>query len=101
MPIARGNDGSVLDVGRSSRTVGWRLRKALEARDGGCRFPGCGSRLRTHAHDFGLARWHGQPGIVPSTGCSLWRGERIEWGWAMVCLWGKGGDGGGARAGAA
>ncbi len=168
VPIARGNDGSVLDVGRRSRTVGWRLRKALEARDGGCRFPGCGSRLRTHAHhiahwalggetamdnlvllcpfhhravheggwrvemdergvphffnplgvrmpvvpvtpdigglvpgdaaaapaaDFGLARWHGQTGIGPSTGGSLWRGEPIDWAWAMVCLWGEGGDG--------
>ena len=48
--IARGGDGSVLDVGRRQRSVGWRLRKALEARDGGCRFPGCGSWLRTHAH---------------------------------------------------
>ena len=50
MPIKRASDGSVLDVGRRLRTVDWRLRKALEARDGGCRFPGCGSRLRTHAH---------------------------------------------------
>ena len=44
VPIARAADGSVLDVGRRRRTVGWRLRKALEARDGGCRFPGCDSR---------------------------------------------------------
>ena len=50
VPIERGSDGSVLDVGRRRRTVDWRLRKALDARDGGCRFPGCGSRLRTHAH---------------------------------------------------
>jgi len=50
VPIARGADGSVLDVGRRQRTVGWRLRKALEVRDGGCRFPGCDSRMRTHAH---------------------------------------------------
>ncbi|MYB07547.1 MAG: DUF222 domain-containing protein, partial [Gemmatimonadetes bacterium] len=50
VPIARGADGSVLDVGRRRRTVGWRLRKALETRDGGCRFPGCDSRMRTHAH---------------------------------------------------
>ncbi len=49
VPIARGADGSVLDVGRRHRTVGWRMRKALEARDGGCRFPGCDSRMRTHA----------------------------------------------------
>ena len=190
VPIARGADGSVLDVGRRLRTVNWQLRKALDARDGGCRFPGCGSRLRTHAHhithwahggetamdnlvllcpyhhravhkggwrvemdewgvpkffdplgvsmpvvpeapyiadlllddvsagppagalaaapaptpgipvpdtsaptspDFGLAHWHGRPGIGPSTGMSLWRGERIDWGWAMACLWGEGG----------
>ncbi len=50
VPVTRGADGSVLDVGRRRRTVDWRLRKALEARDGGCRFPGCDSRLRTHAH---------------------------------------------------
>ncbi len=50
VPIARAADGTVLDVGRRRRTVGWRLRKALEARDGGCRFPGCESRGRTHAH---------------------------------------------------
>ena len=190
VPIARGADGSVLDVGRRRRTVGWRLRKALDARDGGCRFPGCGSRLRTHAHhithwahggetamdnlvllcpfhhravheggwrvemdargvpsffnplgvrmpvvpeppdigdllpgdtsaeppagdveaasaatpgapsadasastspDFGLARWHGRRDIDPSTGMTRWQGERIDWGWAMACLWEEGG----------
>ena len=176
VPIARGADGSVLDVGRRRRTVGWRLRKALEARDGGCRFPGCDSRARTHAHhitpwaeggetamnnlvllcpfhhravheggwrvemdewgtprflnpvrvpvpvvpaspdiggvvprgaatarpmssrafpvssaqDFGLGRWHGQDGIDAWTGDSLWTGERIDWGYAMLCLWGDG-----------
>ena len=190
VPVARGADGSVLDVGRRRRTVDWRLRKALDARDGGCRFPGCGSRVRTHAHhithwahggetamdnlvllcpfhhravheggwrvemdergvpnffnplgvrmpvapeppdigdllaadasaeppegalaadpaltpevplpnasaptspDFGLAHWHGRRGIGPSTGMTLWQGERLDWGWAMACLWGEGG----------
>ena len=58
VPIARDANGSVLDVGRRRRTVGRRLRKALDARDGGCRFPGCGSRLRTHAHH--ITHWaHG------------------------------------------
>ncbi|WP_419947833.1 DUF222 domain-containing protein [Candidatus Palauibacter sp.] len=47
--VERGPDGSVLDVGRRTRTVHWRLRKALEVRDRGCRFPGCGSR-HTQAH---------------------------------------------------
>ena len=47
--VTRGTDGSVLDVGRRRRTVDRRLRKALEVRDGGCRFPGCDSR-HTQAH---------------------------------------------------
>ena len=47
--VERGPDGSVLDVGRRMRTVDWRLRKALDVRDRGCRFPGCGSR-HTQAH---------------------------------------------------
>ncbi|MSR20437.1 MAG: HNH endonuclease [Gemmatimonadetes bacterium] len=47
--VAKGPDGSVLDVGRRSRTVPPALRRALEAPDRGCRFPGCGLRF-TDAH---------------------------------------------------
>jgi hypothetical protein len=36
--------GGVLDVGRRRRTVPPALRRALDYRDGGCRFPGCGVR---------------------------------------------------------
>ena len=49
VPIRRGTDGSVLDVGRKTRTIPPSLRRALEARDQGCRFPGCGLRF-TDAH---------------------------------------------------
>jgi hypothetical protein len=49
VPIRRGTDGSVLDVGRKTRTIPPSLRRALEARDRGCRFPGCGLRF-TDAH---------------------------------------------------
>jgi len=42
-------DGSILDVGRRTRTIPPALRRALEVRDRGCRFPGCGSRF-TDAH---------------------------------------------------
>ena len=38
-------DGRLLDVGRRTRAVSPGLRRALEHRDGGCRFPGCGSKL--------------------------------------------------------
>ncbi len=47
--VRHGPDGSVLDVGRRTRTVPPAIRRALEARDHGCRFPGCGSRF-TDAH---------------------------------------------------
>jgi Domain of unknown function (DUF222)/HNH endonuclease len=38
-------DGRVLDVGRRTRAISPGLRRALEHRDTGCRFPGCGRRL--------------------------------------------------------
>ena len=47
--LGEGPDGSVLDVGRKTRTIPPALRRALESRDRGCRFPGCGLRF-TDAH---------------------------------------------------
>jgi hypothetical protein len=48
--------GEVLDVGRSTRTVSKALRRALQARDGGCAMPGCTEdrAWRLHAHHV----WH-------------------------------------------
>ena len=46
---AGGPDGPVLGASRRTRTVSPALRRALEARDRGCRFPGCGLRF-TEAH---------------------------------------------------
>jgi hypothetical protein len=40
--VIRWRDGIPLDVGRRYRTEPPALRRALEARDQGCRFPGCG-----------------------------------------------------------
>jgi hypothetical protein len=47
--IAHGADGEVIGAGRRIRTVNPSIRRALEARDRGCRFPGCGLRF-TEAH---------------------------------------------------
>jgi hypothetical protein len=47
--IVRGPEGEVRGAGRRTRTVSPALRRALEARDRGCRFPGCGLRF-TDAH---------------------------------------------------
>ncbi|HXO28423.1 MAG TPA: DUF222 domain-containing protein [Thermoanaerobaculia bacterium] len=38
-------DGRLLDVGRRTRAISPALRRALEHRDGGCRFPGCSRRF--------------------------------------------------------
>jgi hypothetical protein len=43
------SDQPILSVGRRTRTIPPSLRRALEVRDRGCRFPGCGSRF-TDAH---------------------------------------------------
>ncbi|MCY4645304.1 MAG: DUF222 domain-containing protein, partial [Gammaproteobacteria bacterium] len=42
-------DSSLLNVGRRTRTIPPHIRRALEERDRGCRFPGCGCRF-TEAH---------------------------------------------------
>jgi len=44
-----GRNGETIDVGRRTRSVSPAIRRALEARDRGCRFPGCGLRF-TDAH---------------------------------------------------
>jgi hypothetical protein len=47
--MQHGADESVLDVGRRTRTVPAPIRRALEARDRHCQFPGCTAR-RCDAH---------------------------------------------------
>lgn len=42
--------GTPLDVGRKTRTVSPAMRRALIARDRGCRFPGCGNHRWVDAH---------------------------------------------------
>src|SRR5574341_2030133 len=47
-------DGRVVEIGARTRTVPPALRRALEHRDGGCRFPGCGARFTQGHH---LRHW--------------------------------------------
>ena len=49
MSMRHDADGAVLAVGRKTRTIPPSIRRALAARDTGCRFPGCTSR-RCDAH---------------------------------------------------
>jgi hypothetical protein len=43
--IVEDGEGRVLDVGRRTRSIPTAIGRALRARDGGCRYPGC-----THTH---------------------------------------------------
>ena len=83
--VRHGRDGSILDVGRRTRTISPALRRTLEVRDRGCRFPGCGLRF-TDAHH--VTHW-ADGGETSLEGCLLlchhhhWLahegGWRIEW----------------------
>ncbi|HEY8141540.1 MAG TPA: DUF222 domain-containing protein, partial [Kofleriaceae bacterium] len=50
VPILEDERGKTIDVGRKTRTIPAALRRALDGRDGGCRFPGCSNRIFTDAH---------------------------------------------------
>jgi len=39
--LVEGQDGEPLDIGRKTRSIPAAISRALKARDGGCRFPGC------------------------------------------------------------
>jgi hypothetical protein len=48
--VAENAHGEPLDVGRRSRSIPPALRRALNARDRGCRFPGCSNHQYVDAH---------------------------------------------------
>jgi hypothetical protein len=50
VPVIEDSAGTPLDVGRKRRLFSGALRRALLARDRGCRFPGCSHTRFLHAH---------------------------------------------------
>lgn len=67
VPVATDGSGHILNLGHRVRTVNPSLRRALEARDRGCRFPGCGKRY-TEAHH--IKHW-ADGGETSLTNCVL------------------------------
>ena len=53
--MTHGPDGEILDVGRKTRAIPTAMRRALAARDHGCRFPGCDRTRFVDAHH--LEHW--------------------------------------------
>ncbi len=57
-------DGRVVEIGARTRTIPPALRRALQHRDRGCRFPGCGARVGQGHH---LRHWaQGGPTTLPN-----------------------------------
>jgi hypothetical protein len=52
--MKHGEDGTVLDVGRKTRTIPPAIRRALTHRDRRCRFPGCGLK---HCDAHHIEHW--------------------------------------------
>ncbi len=48
--VMENEHGEPLDVGRKTRSIPPAIRRALNTRDGGCRFPGCTHRRYVDAH---------------------------------------------------
>jgi hypothetical protein len=48
--VMENEQGEPLDVGRKTRSIPPAIRRALNSRDGGCRFPGCTHRRYVDAH---------------------------------------------------
>jgi hypothetical protein len=48
--MRHGLDGTVIEVGARTRTISPALRRALQHRDRGCRFPGCGLQFTDGHH---------------------------------------------------
>ena len=64
-------DGEPLNVGRKTRTISAPLRRLLEARDKGCRFPGCANARYVDMHH--IRHWANGGETRPSNLVSLCR----------------------------
>ncbi|MDE0475414.1 MAG: DUF222 domain-containing protein [Gammaproteobacteria bacterium] len=82
--------GRMLSVGRKTRTVPPHIRRALEERDRGCRFPGCASRF-TEAHH--VRHWADGDGCL---GSFLQRSRHVS---GLGCSLGDRGRSAGGRGG--
>jgi hypothetical protein len=69
--LIENDDGEPLNVGRKTRTISAPLRRLLQARDKGCRFPGCANSCYIDAHH--IEHWANGGETRPSNLVSLCR----------------------------
>jgi hypothetical protein len=85
--IVRGQNGEPLTVTKRTRTIPRSVRRAVHARDGGCRFPGCGEKVFIDAHH--VRHWSkGGPSIPTNVLELCWFHHRLvhEGGWTVRFL---------------
>ncbi len=90
--ILLGSDAMVIDVGRAKRVISGPQRKALNARDGGCVWPGC-DRPASWTSGHHLVHWiRGGPGDLENLTLLCYRHHWMvhEGNWQIV----RGDDGG-------
>jgi hypothetical protein len=56
--VVRRDNGTAVGIGRADRNIPPYLRREMLARDGGCTFPGCGTRRYVDGHHI----WHWEDG---------------------------------------
>ena len=84
--ILLGSDSCVIDVGRSRRNISVAMRKALHARDKGCRWPGC-DRSASWTSGHHLVFWtRNGPTDLPNLVLLCYRHHWMvhEGGWQLV-----------------
>jgi hypothetical protein len=69
--LIESDDGEPLNLGRKTRTISAPLRRALSARDKGCRFPGCSNARFIDAHH--IVHWANGGETKPANLISLCR----------------------------
>jgi len=69
--LKENDDGEPLNLGRKTRTISAPLRRALNSRDKGCRFPGCANKRYMDAHH--IDHWVNGGETKPSNLVSLCR----------------------------
>ena len=63
--LVEGTDGEPLDIGRKTRSIPAAIGRALKARDGGCRYPGC-DRTRVEENGSHCFRGNISPSAQPA-----------------------------------
>jgi hypothetical protein len=87
--VTHAHDGTILEVGRKTRTISNGLRRALEIRDRGCRFPGCHLRFTDGHH---LKHWAdgGETGLSNCVLLCPFHHRLVHEGGWRVGWWGRG-----------